>query len=299
MNARPELSELTAFLAIVQHRSFRKAAESLELSPSTLSHMMRALEARLGVRLLHRTTRSVSPTEAGSRFIERLQPALNSLDLALDDVGTFRDGPSGTLRINAGESAARLLLHAVIPAFLDRYPNVEVDLVTEGRLVDIVAEGFDAGIRLGESVPRDMIAVRLGPPVRFVAMASPAYLQRHGAPVTPQDLYSHRCIRMRMSSGKRYAWDFEKDGHAMNVDVPGSLSLDHLELIADAAALSLGIAYVPETVAQARIEAGALEIVLGDWCPPLPGLYLYYPGRRQVPSGLRALIEMIRECWPT
>jgi len=299
MNARPDLSELTAFLAIVHHRSFRKAAESLELSPSTLSHMMRTLEARLGVRLLHRTTRSVSPTEAGDRFRAQLQPVLHSLDLALDDVGTFRDGPSGTLRINAGESAARLLLHEVLPVFLARYPNVDVDLVSEGRLVDIVAEGFDAGVRLGESVPRDMIAVRLGPTVRFVAIASPAYLHRHGAPLTPQDLYSHRCIRMRMSSGKRYAWDFEKDGNAINVDVPGSLSLDHLELMADAAALSLGIAYVPETVAHARIEAGALEIVLGDWSPPLPGLYLYYPGRRQVPSGLRALIDVIRERWPT
>lgn len=294
MSSRPDLSELTAFSAIVAHRSFRKAADSLDMAPSTLSHMMRTLETRLGVRLLHRTTRSVSPTEAGERFMQRIAPVLRDLDLALDEVGTFRDGPSGMLRINASEPAARLLLQTVVPGFLAEHPHVELDLVSEGRLVDIVEEGFDAGIRLGESVPRDMIAVRFGGPMRFIAVASPAYLAEHPAPVNPQDLYGHRCIRFRMTSGKRYAWEFEQAGNAMSIDVPGALSLDHLGLMAETAAQGLGIAFVPEHSARAFIDRGELMIVLEDWSPFLPGLYLYYPGRRQVPSALKAFIEAIK-----
>lgn len=298
MNKRPDIAELTAFAAIVRHRSFRKAADALDMAPSSLSHMMRSLEGRLGVRLLHRTTRSVSPTEAGERFMQRVEPVLRELDLALDDVDSFRISPGGTLRINASEPAGRLLLETVVPTFMQRHPAIELDLVTEGRLVDIVKEGFDAGIRLAEAVPGDMIAVRLGGPVRFVAVASPAYLERHAAPVHPRDLYDHQCIRFRMSSGKRYAWEFEKAGEAMTVDVPGTLSLDHPELMAQTAARGLGIAYVPDTLARRRFASGELRIVLDDWSPSIPGLQLYYPGRRQVPASLRAFIDVMRELSP-
>jgi DNA-binding transcriptional LysR family regulator len=297
MNDRPALNDLTAFAAIAAHRSFRKAADELGLSPSTLSHMMRALEARMGVRLLHRTTRSVATTEAGERLVTRLQPVLRDLDLALDEVEDFRVRPGGTLRINANDSAARLLLRSVIPQFLARYPEMSLDLVTEGRLVDIVAEGFDAGVRLGEAVPQDMIAVCLGGEVRFIAVASPAYLAARPAPRTPDDLKDHACIRIRMPSGKLYRWEFEQHGQELTVEVPGALTLDNIDLMVDAAADGLGIAYVPDRSAQADLDAGRLVVVLDDWCPPIPGLYLYYPGHRLVPPGLRAFITVLKDAF--
>ncbi len=295
MNERPPVSDLTALAAIVAHRSFRKAADELALSPSTLSHMMRALETRLGVRLLHRTTRSVSATEAGAHLVARLRPVLRDLDLALDEVATFRGEPSGTLRINASEGAARLLLGSVIPIFLARHQAMALDLVTEGRLVDIVAEGFDAGVRLGEAVPQDMIAVRFGGEARFVAVASPSYLAGRGAPHVPDDLRRHECIRFRLRSGRIFRWEFGRHGQELEVDVPGALMLDHVELMAEAAAAGLGIAYVSERTARPWIERGALVTVLDEWCPSIPGLFLYYPGHRHVPSGLRAFIDIMRE----
>ncbi len=292
--AKPTLADLTALAAIVAHRSFRKAADELGLSPFTLSHLMRALEANMGVRLLHRTTRSVSPTEAGTRLVERLRPVLRDLDGALAEVEAVRNRPGGTLRINANETAARLLLGSVVPAFLERYPDMSLDLVTNGRLIDIVAGGFDAGVRLGEAVPQDMIAVRFGGDTRFVAVAAPAYLSARPPPQTPDGLKSHACIRVRMPSGKLYRWEFEKHGQALTVDVPGPLTLDHIGLMADAAEAGLGIAYVPEQAVRSRIERGALATVLDDWCPWIPGLCLYYPGHRHVPSGLRAFIEALQ-----
>ena len=299
MNDRPALGDLTALSAIVAHRSFRKAADELELSPSTLSHMMRALETGLGLRLLHRTTRSVSPTEAGERLVARLQPVLRDLDLALAEVEAFRSSPSGTLRINASEAPARLLLRSVVPAFLARHPAMSLDLVTEGRLVDIVAEGFDAGIRLGEAVPQDMIAVRFGGEVRFVTVAAPAYLAGRTAPRTPDDLKDHACIRFRLRSGKLFRWEFEKHGQELAVDVPGALTLDHVELMAEAASEGMGIAYVADRTARPWIERGKLVTVLDDWCPWIPGLFLYYPGHRHVPPGLRAFIDVLKELGPS
>jgi len=295
MNSRPALSDLTAFSAIVAHRSFRKAADELELSPSTLSHMMRTLEANMGVRLLHRTTRSVSTTEAGAHLVARLQPVLRDLDLALGEVDAFRKRPSGTLRINTNETAARLLLRTVVPTFLARHPEMSLDLVTEGRLVDVVAEGFDAGNRLGEAVPQDMIAVRFGGKTRFVAVASSDYLADRAAPQTPDDLKHHACIRVRLPSGKPYRWEFAKHGQELTVDVPGALTLDHTELMTEAAAAGLGIAYVSDRSARPYIERGTLVTVLDDWCPWIPGLFLYYPGHRQVPPGLRAFIDVLKE----
>lgn len=293
--ARPSLGDLTAFAAIAAHRSFRKAADELGLSPSTLSHMMSTLERNMGVRLLHRTTRSVSATEAGERLLARLRPVLRDLDLALDEVDVFRARPSGTLRINAGESAARLLLKSAIPTFLARHPEMSIDLVTEGRLVDIVAAGFDAGIRLGEAVPQDMIAVRFGGDVRFLAVAAPDYLADREPPRTPDDLKDHACIRVRMPSGKLYRWEFEKHGQELAVAVSGPLILDHIELMTEAAADGMGIAYVPDRSAQPYLETGKLVPVLTDWCPAIPGLFLYYPGHRHVPAGLRAFINVLKE----
>ncbi len=295
MTGKPALSDLTAFAVIAAHRSFRKAADELGLSPSTLSHMMRALEANLGARLLHRTTRSVSATEAGACLAARLQPVLRDLDLALQEVEAFRAQPSGTLRINASEIAARRLLGSVVPAFLARHPQMSLDLVTEGRLVDVVAEGFDAGIRLGEAVPSDMVAVRFGGETRFVAVASPAYLAAHGTPRTPDDLRRHACIRFRLPSGKRFQWEFSKHGQEVAIDVPGALTLDHLGLMTEAAVAGQGIAYVSDHSAQPYVETGALATVLDDWRPPIPGLFLYYPGHRHVPAGLRAFIDIIKD----
>ncbi|MDR6675712.1 LysR family transcriptional regulator [Xanthomonas sp. 1678] len=295
MSQRPALTDLSAFAAIVAHRSFRKAADELGLSPSTLSHMMRTLETRMGVRLLHRTTRSVAPTEAGARLVARLQPLLRELDQALDDVGSFAHGPSGTLRINANETAARLLLQRVVPAFLQRYPAMALDLVSEGRLVDIVAAGFDAGIRLGEALPQDMIAVPFGGPQRFIAAAAPAYLARHPPPRTPDELAQHTCIGFRLPSGKPYRWEFARHDQELAVEVGGALTLDHLGLMADAAVAGMGIAYLSEVAVQAQLDSGALVRVLDDWCPPLPGLFLYYSGHRHVPAGLQAFIGVLKE----
>ncbi len=295
MNDRPALSDLTAFAAIAAHRSFRRAADELGLSPSTLSHMMRSLEQAMGVRLLHRTTRSVSTTEAGARLVARLQPVLRDLDLALAEVDALRDRPSGTLRINAGEIAARLLLNSVVPTFLSRYPEMSLDLVTEGRLVDIIAGGFDAGIRLGEAVPQDMIAVRFGGQTRFLAVASPSYLAGCPPPRTPDDLKEHNCIRVRLPSGKPFRWEFEKHGQELTVEVSGSLTLDHVELMTEAAVRGLGVAYVSDRSARPYIESGKLIALLDDWCPRIPGLFLYYPGHRHVPPGLRAFIDVLKE----
>ncbi|MBY5879027.1 LysR family transcriptional regulator [Rhizobium leguminosarum] len=295
MNYRPTLADLRALSAIVTHRSFRKAADELGLSPSTLSHLMRSLEANMGVRLLNRTTRSVAATEAGERLVARLTPLFRDFDLALEEVNECRGHPSGTLKINTSEIAARVLLDAAVPTFLIRYPDMSLDLVTDNRLVDVVADGFDAGIRLREAVPLDMIAVKFGGDTRFVAVASPAYLAAHPAPQTPDALKTHACIRFRLPSGKLFRWEFEKHGHELVVDVPGVLTLDHVELMAQAAAKGLGIAYVSDRTARPFLESGALVTVLDDWCPAIPGLCLYYPGHRHVPQGLRAFITVLTE----
>jgi DNA-binding transcriptional LysR family regulator len=295
MNQKPTLSDLTAYMAIISHRSFRKAADELGLSPSTLSHMIRGLETRMGVRLLNRTTRSVSPTEAGERLITRLGPALRQLDAALEAVDDFRGGPSGTLRINTSNIVARRLLENAVPTFLARYPDMALDLVCDGRLIDIVADGFDAGIRLRETVPQDMIAVAFGGPARFLAVASPTYIAARGTLSTPHDLVQHACIRLRMPSGKLYRWEFERHGEEVVIDVSGPLTLDDTQLMVQAAAAGLGIAYVPEHVAADHLANGRLVAVLSDWCPPIDGLCLYYPGHRHVPAGLRAFIAVLKE----
>jgi DNA-binding transcriptional LysR family regulator len=291
--ARPTFTDLAAFAAVAEHRSFRKAADVLGVSRSSLSHAIAALERNLGARLLHRTTRSVAPTEAGERFLGRLKPALRDLDEAIDAVAAAGGPPSGTLRINGGEAGVRRLLKRAVPTFLERYPHVLLDLVTDGRLIDIVEQGFDAGVRLAEAVPQDMIAVPLGKDFRFLAVAAPTYLAaaQVGA---PDDLQRCRCIRQRLPSGKLYRWEFAKNGQEIAVDVPGTLTLDHTMLTIEAAADGLGVAYVPETAAEPWLSDGRLIALLEDWSPDVGGLRLYYPGHRHVPAALRAFIDVVR-----
>jgi DNA-binding transcriptional LysR family regulator len=291
---KPTLSDLRAFMAVAEHRSFRRAADLLGITRSTLSHAVRGLEDSVGARLLHRTTRSVSLTEAGERLLGRLDPLMSDLAAALEEVAGEQGHATGTLRINGGENAIRLLLQTVVPEFLARHPGVELDLVADGRLVDIVQQGFDAGVRLGEAVPKDMVAVRLGPDMRFLAVASPEYLATHPAPKTPDSLMQHQCIRQRLPSGKRYRWEFLKQGQEIAMDVPGALTLDNNPLIVEAAIDGLGIAYVPEPYARAALHDKRLVAVLKDWCPTIPGLFLYFPRTRHMSTSLRAFIDMVR-----
>jgi DNA-binding transcriptional LysR family regulator len=288
------LGELEAVLAVARQRSFRAAATELGVSKSALSHAIAALEARIGVRLFNRTTRSVSLSEAGAQFVDSIAPALSAIRSALEQAGSYRDTPSGTLRINASVGAARQAMPVFIE-FLRRYPEMKLDIVTEGRMIDIVLEGFDAGIRLAETVPQDMIAVPFGPMLRFAVAGSPAYFARYAPPRTPVDLAAHHCIRTRMPSGAIYHWEFERHGEAWAIDVKGAITLDDPELMLSAARAGLGLTYLTEWTVGADLQAGTLQRVLADWTPPLDGLCLYYPGRRHVPAGLRALIDLIRE----
>jgi DNA-binding transcriptional LysR family regulator len=292
---KPTLTDLKAFQAVAEHRSFRRAADLMGVSRSSLSHTVRALEQRLGTRLLHRTTRSVSLTESGERLLLRLNPLLSDLEAILEDVSSVEGKITGRLRINGSEGAVRVLLQTVVPRFLALHDGVELDLVAEGRLVDIVGQGFDAGVRLREAVPQDMIAIPLGQKIRFLAVASPDYLQGRAAPETPNDLKFHQCIRQRLPSGKLYRWEFHKNGQDIAVDVRGALTLDNNQLMVEAAAEGLGIAYVPESYAHAYLSDEGLVTVLEAWCPPIPGLFLYYPNNRHVPPSLRAFIDLLRE----
>lgn len=291
---KPTLADLAAFQAVATHRSFRRAADALGQSRSSLSHAMRGLESQLGARLLNRTTRSVAPTELGERLLARIGPVLRDLDDALDVVAQVDGRVQGTLRINTSEAAARLLLQDVVPRFLAACPLVELDLVAQGQMVDVVAQGFDAGIRLGDALPQDMVSVPVGGGVRFVAVASPTYLAGHAPLVTPDDLKRHVCIRQRLPSGKRYRWEFAKHGQEVAVDVPGALTLDNVPLMVEAALRGLGIAYVPETSARAELDQGRLMPVLDDWCPAGPGLFLYFPANRLMPAPLRALVDLLK-----
>ncbi len=292
---RPSLNDLAAFVAVATHRSFRRAADELGAAPSTLSHAMRALEERMGVRLLNRTTRSVSPTEAGFQLLQSLQPALASLDNALNSVAPFRGQVTGTVRINAPRAGAAILVRDVLPTMAERYPDVTVDLVAEGQLIDIVQAGFDAGVRLAGSIPRDMIAVPIGPPLRFVCVASPAYLDRAGTPTTPDELVGHRCIGHRLPSGRLYRWEFERAGQALSLDVTGLVTLDDEELMVEAAVRGLGVAYVIGSTAQAALAAGQLREVLAPWLQFAEPAAVYYPGHRAVPPALRAFLDVVRE----
>lgn len=292
--SRAAFSELHGVVAVAAHRSFRRAATELGVSASALSHAIAGLEHRLGVRLFHRTTRSVSLSEAGARFVERVRPALRDIAAAIETVNDFRDTPTGTLRINASAAAAQHILEPVVLPFLARYPDMRLDLVTEDRLVDIVAGGFDAGIRLAEAVPRDMVAVPCSPPLRFAVVGSPAYFERRGRPRSPADLLGHTCIRRRMPSGALLPWEFERGGEAITVDVTGALTLDDSDLMSAAALRGAGLAWVNAWSVERHLADRRLISVLDDWCAPFPGLCVYYPAQRHPSAGLRAFVELIR-----
>ncbi len=291
----PGLLELNAVAAVATHRNFRRAAAELGLSPSALSHAIATLERRLGVRLINRTTRSVALSEAGERFLARVRPALHEIAGAMEAVNEFRDRPAGLLRLNASERAARHVLTPVVAEFLRRYPDMRVELAAENRLADIVAEGFDAGIRIAESVPRDMIAVPCGPDARFVVAGSPAYFTAHPKPAVPADLFGHNCIRRRMANGVLFRWEFERRGEETALDVPGSLTLSNDALMVEAALAAIGLIHLHESWVEEHVAAGRLELVLEDWTPAYPDLRLFYPANRHMPAGLRAFVDVVRE----
>lgn len=292
--ATDNLTHLAAFAAVARHRSFRRAGAELALSTSAVSYAIRALEERLGVGLFHRTTRSVSLTEAGQRLIERLQPALGQVSDALEEMNQFRATPSGLLRINAARAAVPTHVGPWLPVFLRAHPDVRIEVTENDGLVDIVGEGFDAGVRLHEFVPEDMVAVPLGPALRGMIVATPAYLQQNGAPLHPRDLLKHQCIRFRFASGHLYKWQFERGDESMEIDVQGRLTLSEQATIVRAVLDGVGIAYVLEDAARPWLDAGQLVSVLEDWSPPFPGFVLYYPRQRQMTSALRAFVDMLR-----
>jgi len=292
---RGELGDLAAFLAVAEEQSFTRAAAKLGTSQSSLSHTVRRLESRLGLRLLTRTTRSVATTEAGDRLIETLRPALAEIDGRLIALTELREKPAGTIRLTAGEHAAESILLPALARLLPHYPDIKVEISVDLSLTDIVTERFDAGIRLGEQVAKDMIAVPVGPEMRMAVVGSPAYFARHSVPKTPQQLAGHACINLRLPTrGGLYAWEFEKGGRALNVRVEGQLVFNTAAMIRQAALAGSGLACVLEDSVQAAIDDGRLVRVLGDWCPPFAGYHLYYPSRRQQSPAFALLVEALR-----
>lgn len=284
------LDDLKAIEALALHRSFRAAAAEVGASPSALSYTIAAVERRLGIRLFNRTTRSVAPTQAGESFLGQVRPALREIAAAIETVNRFRDTPAGLLRLNASDMGAQRVLPIVI-AFQAAYPDMQVDLVTEGRLIDIVAEGFDAGIRLAELVPRDMIALPLGVDERIVIVAAPDYLARRGTPSTPADLAEHDCFLARMPSGRVQAWQLERRGIEAPLDLPRRTLLGNARLAVQAARLGAGLAYANAQLVASDVADGTLVEVLSDWTPPFAGICLYYPRQRLPSAGLRAFID--------
>lgn len=297
---RAQLADLNAFLVVADEGNFTRAAAKLGTSQSALSHTVRRLETRLGVRLLSRTTRSLAPTEAGERLLTMLRPAMEEIAVGLASIEQLRDKPSGTIRITTGDHAAHALLWPALARLLPDYPDIKVEVSVDSGLSDIVANRFDAGIRLGESIAKDMIAVQIGPDMRMAAVASPAYLAQRGVPQTPHDLADHTCINLRfLTRGGLYAWEFEKDGRELNVRVDGQLIFDNMRLIVKAAEAGFGIAMTMEDSVQAQLANGTLVRVLEDWCPPFAGYHLYYPSRRQPSAAFTLLVEALRASRPT
>lgn len=295
---RPSWSELEAVKVIAEQRSFRRAADVLGLKRSSLSHTIKGLEARLRVQLFHRTTRSVALTEAGEMLIARLTPLLAEMDDALNDVLASGHQPYGILRISASDAAIGLLLEKVLPLFIQQKPGIEIDLVAQGALVDIVAQGFDAGIRLTEDVPKDMVAIPIGGPLRFVTVASPGYLAGRHEIRHPEDLMQHTCLRQRLPGGKRYHWEYQQSAQQLALDVPGSLTLNSSALMVQAAVAGLGIAYVPEIYARHWLETQQLVTRLDDWTIASQGLALYFPPNRHMPVALRLFVDTVKAALP-
>ena len=291
---RADLPHLAVLAAVARNRGFRGAARELGIAPSAVSHAVSLLESRLGVRLLARSTRSVAPTEAGAQLLERLLPAMSEIALALEVAAASRDEPAGNLRLTVPRTAAHLVLAPKLGAFAAAYPEIVLEIVIDDRFADVVAGGFDAGIRLGESLQRDMIAVRIGPRMRGVAVAAPSYFAGRDMPLTPHDLAGHRCIRFRFESGVIYRWEFEKDGLVVEPEVTGPLILGDDRLVLQAALDGAGIAFLFDDYVRDGLGQGRLVSVLEDWCPPFDGFYVYYPSRRQMRPALRAFIDFFR-----
>lgn len=292
---KDNVNDLISFTMVARERSFTRAAAQLGVSQSALSHAMRGLEERLGVRLLTRTTRSVSLTDAGERLLNQISPSFSDLELALQGLGDLRDKPAGSIRLTAGEHAVGCVLWPVIKPFLLQYPDIHLEITTDNALKDIVSERFDAGIRLGEQVAKDMIAVPVSPPMRMAVVGSAAYFSRNAIPDNPQALQQHCCINMRLPTlGGLYAWEFSQQGHSIRVRVEGQLILNNLSQRIDAALAGLGLAYVPQDSVQSALEAGQLIRVLEDWCEPFPGYYLYYPSRKQHTAAFALFIDAVR-----
>ena len=293
--AREDLNALSAFVAVAEARSFTKAAARLGISPSALSHAMRGLEERLGVRLLARTTRSVAPTEAGERLLTVVSPHLQGIESELSALNLLRDIPAGTIRLTASEHAAYTVIYPVLARLAADYPEIKIEVNVDNMLADLVAGRFDAGIRLGEHVERDMVAVRIAPDMRMAIVGTPAYFERHPRPETPQDLTQHECIGIRLPThGGLLPWEFDKDGRSVTVRVEGRLIFNTMSLALRAVLDGLGLGYCLDDMAAEAIADGRLIRVLEDWCEPFPGYHIYYPSRRQLSPALRLLIDALR-----
>lgn len=289
------MNDIQALIAVAREKSFTKAAAGLGVSPSALSHTIRNLEQRIGVRLLARTTRNVAPTEAGERLLNAVAPLFEQINNEIERIGELRDTPVGNIRITCSDDAAEGLLRPMLPAFLEKYPDINVEICIDYGFTNIVSERFDAGIRLGESISKDMIAVRMGPDWRLSVVGTPAYFKTYPVPVTPQDLAHHRCINIRHSpAGSVYAWEFEKAGRKLNIRVNGPLISNSIIHVLNGALDGIGLAYVPESMAKPHIEKGNLIEVLADWSPTFEGFHLYYPNRRQPSSAFVAFVEAVR-----
>lgn len=295
---KSSLIGLEAVLAVARCKSFRRAANELGLSTTAVSNAVAGLETRLGARLFHRTTRSVALTEAGEHFVARIAPALSEIRGAMEETTSNRLLPIGTLRINASLGAARMVFAPLILAYLRRYPDMKVEIVTEGRMIDIVAEGFDAGIRQSETVPQDMVRIPIDGALRMAVVGSPGHFARFPIPASPAELSQHPCVRARFPSGAPARWEFSHHGEPMNVDVNGPITLDDPGLMREAALAGAGLAYLADWYVRDDLAAGRLVRVLQDWTPSYPGLALYYPPGRQLPAGLRALVDLIHELGP-
>lgn len=292
---RENLNDFLSFLAVARERNFTRAAAKLGVSQSALSHAVRGLEARLGVRLLARTTRSVAPTAAGERLLQTIGPRFDELETELAEMSELRDKPAGTIRITAGEHAAETLLWPAIEKLPPAYPDIRIELITDYALTDIVAERYDAGVRLGEQVAKDMVAVRIGPDFRMAVVGSPSYFAKRDAPKKPQDLTDHNCINIRLPTrGGTYAWEFEKRGRALRVRVDGQLVFNNMGMRMTAVRAGLGLAYMPEDQVKADVARGRLIQVLEDWCAPFSGYHLYYPSRRQPAPAFSIFVESLR-----
>lgn len=296
---KTKLNDLIAFIAVAEEESFTRAAARLSVSQSALSHTIKGLEERLGLRLLTRTTRSVSLTEIGRKLYDSVAPRLTEIESELDSLNALKDSPAGTIRISTAEHAARAFVWPKIVAFMREYPDINIEMTIDYALTDIVAAKYDAGVRLGESVEKDMIAVSISPTMRMAVVATPAYFEKFGKPEEPRELSEHNCINLRLPTyGRLLVWDFEKDGHDVNVRVEGQFTANKSSFIRDAALQGIGLAYVPEDMVLGDIREGKLERVLEPWCDVFPGYYLYFPNRSQYSPAFSLFVEAMRQPLP-